>query len=68
MNNIQIEDKELMLKLFFRLLDKFLENEIKVKGIENLKLVLKGSNFVKSLFCLSLEFHTYIRDDNKFNL
>lgn len=63
---LTLESKDNTLKLFFKLMDQFIENELKGSGFENVQELFKDIQFMKAVLCLAVEFDSFIT--NKSNL
>jgi hypothetical protein len=67
-DRINLEDKERVLKMFFKLFSEFMKIEFtNIFEFERVKDLFKTSVFLKSLFALSLEIDTLIRNLAIFN-
>ena len=68
LDKIPTENKEFILKLFFKLLDQFIENELKGAGFESVQELFKDIQFMKSVLCLAIEFDSFITDKHSLTL
>lgn len=68
LDKLPTENKEFTLKLFFKLMDQFIENELKGSGFENVQELFKDIQFMKAVLCLAVEFDSFITDKNNLTL
>lgn len=68
LDKLPSENREFTLKLFFKLLDQFIENELKCSGFESVQELFKDIQFMKAVLCLAIEFDSFITDKSSMSL
>lgn len=68
LDNLPSQNREFIMKLFFKLMDQFIENELKSSGFEHVQELFKDIEFMKSVLCLAVEFDSFITDKSTMTL
>jgi len=68
LDKLPTENKEFTLKLFLKLIDQFIETELKGADFENVQELFKDIQFMKAVLCLAIEFDSFITDKHNMSL